>query len=597
MLERFKKIWTLLTIGENKGLYGLIVMIILMSLLDIVGIASIFPFLSVISNPEVIQTNSKLKWLYDNMGFTDDSHFFMALGMASFVILLASNSFRAMTMIALLRFTWLKHHIISTRLLSQYLYEPYVFFLNRNSSELTAYLISEVARVVSSTLIPFMQLMARVLLALLTLGLLMIVDPVVATMVLLLIGGGYAVIYMFCRKRLSRSGEELMEHSKKMYKSLNEAFGGIKDIKILGTEEKFIEGYSDPTKKIIRCYSSQFLISQFPRYAFEVLGFGGILLITICLIRVKNDYQQIIPLIGLYAFAAYRLLPALHQIFSDITSMRFGRATLDKIYHNYFNCSHGGEKKQLGPTQALPFLGKIEFQNVTFQYPKAQKSVLKNLSLIVKANTTVGFVGDTGAGKTTIIDVLLGLLRPQQGTITVDGTVLTTENLRGWQANIGYVPQNIYLCDDTITRNIAFGIRDDEIDHKAVERAARLANIHDFVTQELSHKYETEVGERGIRLSGGQKQRIGIARALYHDPLLLVFDEATSALDGITEDAILDSVHNLTHKKTIVFIAHRLSTVKECDVIYMLEQGKIFDQGTYEELLAGNQQFRKMAKA
>ena len=595
-MEKIKKIWTLLTIGENKGLYGLIVMIVLMSLLDIVGIASIFPFLSVISNPEVIQTNTKLKWIYDSMGFTDDSHFFMALGAASFVILLVGNGFRAMTMMMLLQFTWAKHHIISTRLLSQYLYEPYVFFLNRNSSELTAYLISEVARVVSSTLIPFMQLMARTLLTLLTLGLLLVMDPIVATLVLLVIGGGYAIIYVFSRKRLSRTGEELLKHSKKMYKSLNEAFGGIKDIKILRAEEKFIEDYSVPTKEIIKCYSSQFLIAQFPRYAFEVLGFGGILLITICLIRVKNDYQQIIPLIGVYAFAAYRLLPALHQIFSDITSIRFGRATLDNIYNNYFNCSHGGRERQSEPDQALPFSSKIEFQNITFQYPNVQKPVLENLGLIIKANTTVGFVGDTGAGKTTAIDVLLGLLWPQQGTIVVDDTVLAAENLRSWQANIGYVPQHIYLCDDTVARNIAFGIPDDEIDHQAIERAARLANIHDFVTKELPNEYATEVGERGIRLSGGQRQRIGIARALYHDPLLLVFDEATSALDGITEDTILDSVHNLAHKKTIVIIAHRLSTVKECDVIYMLERGRIVDQGTYEELLTNNQQFRKMAK-
>ena len=595
MLETLRKIVALLTIDGRGKLFWLIIAIIVMAVLDMIGVASIFPFLTVISNPEVIETNSKLKWIYESFGFSSKNIFFIALGITTFVILIINNILRAVVMLALLRFGWLKRYAISKQLFSQYLYGPYTFFLDRNSSELTTYLLTEVTRVVNGVLIPCLQILTRSILALVILALLFVIDPIVAMVVIGVIGGGYTTIYIFAKKRLSRTGKDLLKYSKRIFKVLNESFGGIKDIKLLGKEHVFIEQYADPTKRSIDCFCSQFLISQFPRYAFEVLAFGGILLITIYIVVVKRNYHQVIPLVGLYAFAAYRLMPALQQIFQEFTAIRFNLPALEVIYQDYVNCASETNEKQVGSEQRLPFLKNIEFRNLTFQYPKAQKPVIKNLNLIIKTNTTVGFVGGTGAGKTTVIDILLGLLRPQQGELIVDGVKLQEDNLRMWQKNIGYVSQHIYLCDDSISRNIAFGLKDNEINQEAVQRAAQLANIHDFVNNELPRGYETEVGERGTRLSGGQKQRIGIARALYSNPSLLVFDEATSALDGITEKAILEAIYSLTHKKTIVIIAHRITTVKECDTIYLLEKGKIIDRGTYQELLKSNQQFRRMA--
>jgi len=315
------------------------------------------------------------------------------------------------------------------------------------------------------------------------------------------------------------------------------------------------------------------------------------------MVIITKDYQQIVPLVGLYALAAYRLMPALQQIFQDLTSVRFSRCALDVIYNDFTQCAYK-QRESISPQtqQSLPFSKSIEFRKMTFQYSKAPKPIIEDFDLLINANTTIGLVGATGAGKTTIIDILLGLLTPRKGGIFVDGVKVTEENIRSWQKNLGYVPQHIYLCDDTVKRNIAFGVPDNEIDGQAVRGAAILANIHDFVEKELPQQYETLVGERGIRLSGGQRQRIGIARTLYHNPSVIVFDEATSALDGITEDTILEAIHHLAHKKTIVIIAHRLGTVKECDIIYLLEQGRIVDQGTYDQLLANNQQFRKMAK-
>ncbi len=596
MLDMLKKILSLLAVSERKKLYWLVAAIMVMSVVDMVGIASIFPFLSVISNPKIIETSSKLKMVYDKFGFTDKGAFLIALGGLTFVLLVISDVVRALVNIAILRVTWLKRQTISTRLLSQYLYSPYTFFLNRNSSQLVNYLVSEVAKVVSDVLIPCMQIFARSLLAILVLGLLFAVDYIVATVVVVVIGGGYTMIYMFTRKQLSHVGEKSIVHNQRMYKVLYEAFGGIKDVKLLGKEQAFIAQYSSSVKELVRCYSDRFLVAQFPRYAFEIIAFGGILFIITYLILIKKDYQQVIPLVGLYAFAAFRLMPTLQMIFQDFTSLKFARSALDRIHLDFFNCTVDHSQKAADIVGPLPFQHHIKFCNVTFQYPKAQKPVIQDLNLTIKINTTIGLVGSTGAGKTTLIDILLGLLRPVNGELTVDDVTLSEDNLRMWQKNIGYVPQHIYICDDTVKRNIAFGVPDNEIDGQAVLIAAKQANIHDFVEKELPQQYETEVGERGIRLSGGQRQRIGIARALYRNPSLIVFDEATSALDGITEDVILEAIHHLAHKKTIVIIAHRLSTVKECDCIYFLEQGRIVSQGTYQELLAGNPSFRKMAK-
>jgi ABC-type multidrug transport system fused ATPase/permease subunit len=311
---------------------------------------------------------------------------------------------------------------------------------------------------------------------------------------------------------------------------------------------------------------------------------------------MNNDFQQIIPTMGLYLLASYRLVPALQQIYQDMTMIKSTRPVLDAIYKDLVDCQTESHRTNTPRSAILQLKEYIEFCNVSFQYPKAKEPVIRDFNLTIRLNTTIGFVGTTGSGKTTTVDILLGLLNPLQGVLRVDGVEINKNNLPMWQANIGYVSQHIYLSDDTVARNIAFGVPDNEIDHQTIKQVARLANIHDFIANELPSGYETEVGERGVRLSGGQRQRIGIARALYYNPSVLVLDEATSALDGITEDTVLDAIHNLAHKKTIIIIAHRLSTVKECDMVYMMEQGRIVAQGTYQELIGTNQQFRDMAK-
>jgi len=596
MFDIYRKVLALLTPKERRKAYWLIAMIVVMAAFDIAGIISIFPFLNVVSNPEVIETNNKLKWVYDRLGFTSERDFMLALGGISFALLVVSNGFRIITTRALVRFSWMRQYTISRQLLTKYLTGPYSFFLNRNSSELTSYIIVGISQLASGMINPCMQLIARVLLALLILSLLIVVNPILIVMMFLVVGGAYSIIYLLMRKKMSVVGMEILDNSKKIQKTLNEAFGGIKDIKLLGKEHVFVKQYRVPAKKNVNCNTSRYVITQLPRYVIETIAFGGVFITLLYLIATKNNFQQIIPTIGLYLLASYRLVPALQQIYQEMVLIKSTCPILDAIYEDLMGCQTENHSTNIQPSAILQLKEHIEFCNVSFQYPEAKESVIRDFNLTIKLNTTIGFVGTTGSGKTTTVDILLGLLQPMQGVLRVDGAEINRNNLRMWQANIGYVPQHIYLSDDTVARNIAFGVPDNEIDHQTIKQVARHANIHDFIVNELPNGYKTEVGERGVRLSGGQRQRIGIARALYYNPSVLVLDEATSALDGITEDTVLDAIHNLAHKKTIIIIAHRLSTVKECDMVYMMEQGKIVAQGTYQELIRANQQFRDMAK-
>jgi ABC-type multidrug transport system fused ATPase/permease subunit len=310
------------------------------------------------------------------------------------------------------------------------------------------------------------------------------------------------------------------------------------------------------------------------------------------LIAQSGSFASALPTIALYAFAGYRLMPALQAIYSAVTQLRFAGPALDALHADLMSLQPAHPNFN---QEAITLKQAITLNQIQFRYPNAPQPALKKLSLTIPAKSTVGLVGATGSGKTTTVDLILGLLEAQQGTLDVDGQAITEHNRRSWQRAIGYVPQQIYLADDTVAANIAFGLDAKDIDQSAVERAARIANLHEFVINELPQQYQTSVGERGVRLSGGQRQRIGIARALYHSPQVLILDEATSALDNLTEQAVMEAVHNLGHEITIILIAHRLSTVKACDTIFLLEKGELKAQGTFDELTHANEKFRAMA--
>jgi ABC-type multidrug transport system fused ATPase/permease subunit len=317
------------------------------------------------------------------------------------------------------------------------------------------------------------------------------------------------------------------------------------------------------------------------------------MLLILLFLSKKGSFNDVIPIISLYVFAGYRLMPALHQIYSSISQLTFIGPSLDKICNEFKDLK---KFKLIKNQELLSFNKKITLKNIDYNYPNSSRRVLSDISLSILSKTTVGLVGTTGSGKTTVVDIILGLLEPQKGTLEVDEKVINKHNIRAWQRSIGYVPQHIYISDDTIATNIAFGVNPKDINQEAVEKASKIANLHEFVMNELPEKYHTSIGERGVRLSGGQRQRIGIARALYHEPKVLILDEATSALDNLTEKAVMDAIHNLGNNITIILIAHRLSTVKNCDTIFLLNKGQLVNKGTFDELIKDNDKFRESAK-
>ena len=600
-MDILKTFFDLLTPRERRNLSLLFCAVLVMAGLEVVSVGSIMPFLQVAADPASVHENAYLSWAYETVGFADTNAFLIALGLGALAALVASNAFIVLTTWALFRYVWGRNHSLSRRLLRSYLYRPYEYFLTRNSAELGKNILEEVKEVTGSMLLPALRGGAKGVVALFIIGFLFFVDPVVAGMVTGILGLAYAGVYYAVRDRLDRTGAERVEANTKRYQFVSEAFGGIKEVKLRGKEETFLDQYDDPSKHYARVQAHYRVIKRAPRYILEAVAFGGIILIAVYLIAVQDNIRQVIPMLGLYAFAGYRLMPALQQAFSGIASARFNVAALENIHEDLQKradaAPHVSTNGTADTTESpLALDDRLALEDVSFTYPGAEEPAIKDLSLEVPAHTTLGFVGKTGSGKTTTVDLILGLLRPQQGAISVDGTPLREGgSIRRWQQDIGYVPQQIYLADDTVARNIAFGVPDEEIDMDAVRDAAHRAHIHDFVAKELPSQWQTIVGERGVKLSGGQRQRIGIARALYHRPSVLVFDEATSALDQATEASVMEAVYALEGDHTMLMIAHRLSTVKRADNIIMLEGGRKVGEGIYKELSESHSKFRSMA--
>jgi ATP-binding cassette, subfamily B, bacterial PglK len=599
MRGTISKLREILTRREKIQVGALLFAIIVMAFSQALGVASVLPFIALVMDPEIVFENRWLLMTYDYFNFTSLNRFIIFTGVAMFTIIVFSNGVSAFATWLKLRFAWMNNHRLSRRLLEKYLAMPYAFFLNQNSAELSNNVLSEVNHLTSDYLIPLLSIVTRSLVAIFILGMLLWVDVIISIVVLVFLGGAYGIIFFKIKKNLKTRGAERLKANQMRYKTVNEAFGGIKEIKVMNREPFFLKRYSVESFKHARYMSWNAVIGQIPHFVLEAIAFGGIIIFVLVLLISREDARQVIPLTSLFAFAGYRLMPAFQEIFTSYTKMQFNLSVLERIYRDIMV----GEEVKMAffkvdqkLPKALPFKSEIKLDKVTFYYPQTEIPVIADINLTIKYNSSVAFVGPTGAGKTTLVDILLGLLVPREGKMLVDKQPVTEDNLKNWQRNLGYVPQSIYLSDDTIIRNIAFGVPDDLIDREAVEKASRVASIHEFIADELPSGYETIVGERGIRLSGGQRQRIGIARALYHDPKVLIFDEATSALDGITEDAVLSAMENASRLKTLIIIAHRLSTVKDCEVVYMIDKGKIVDSGTYDELIVGNNQFKAMAR-
>lgn len=593
-MKSIKKIINILDYKEKRHMLFLLVMNIFVAFLDMIGVASIMPFMAVLANPDLIETNSLLKAAYEKLDFKDPQQFLFALGILVFVLLLVSLAFKAVTTYLQLRFALLREYSIGKRLLECYLYQPYSWFLSRNSAEVGKNILSEVGSVIHEGIMPMMTLMAHSAVSIALITLLIIIDSQLAIIVGLTLIGAYLVIFKATRGLLARIGRDRFRANTERFAAVSEAFGAHKELKVGGLEQVYIRRFSEPAQNYARYLATAQIITQLPRFALEAIAFGGLLLVILYLMAQSGSFANALPIISLYAFAGYRLMPALQQIYGAVSQLRFAGPAIDAVHADLLSLPPAKPNSN----QDLIKINKyIILKNVQYTYPGASEPALKNVSLTIPAKKTVGFVGITGSGKSTMIDLILGLLEPEKGSLEVDNKVITRNNKLAWQSSIGYVPQQIYLADASVASNIAFGVNAEDIDFSAVERAAKIAKLHDFVVKELPKQYQTTVGERGVRLSGGQRQRIGIARALYHNPKVLIMDEATSALDNITEQSVMDAIQNLAKEVTIILIAHRLSTVKACDTIFFLDQGMLKAQGTYTELSCTNERFKEMTQS
>ena len=583
-MQTLKKLLFLFIPYESKQVSFLIMMIVIISVLEMVGVASILPFVAVLMNPNVIETNNFLNYIFklsDIIGVKNNQEFIFVLGALIFLLLIISLTLKAFVNYVQLKFIKRCEYNIGKRLLEGYLNQPYSWFLLHNSSNLGKNILSEVDTVISLGISPLIELISKGSIAIALIILLVLVDPKIAFIVGLSLTLSYAIVFYFVRNHLSRTGKERFEKNRSLFSAVSEAFGATKEIKIGGLEKVYINYFMEFSKNIKKNDISSMMISSLPRFFFEAIAFGGILLIILFSMDQKNSFNTILPIISLYIFAGYRLMPTLQQIYAAFTNIAYVGSSLNKLHEHLQNYKPLDENQK---HSVLSFGKTIKLKNIHYNYPNTSQTILKNVSLTISAKTTVGLIGTTGSGKTTTVDIISGLLEAQKGTLEIDGKVITKINLRSWQRSIGYVPQHIYLSHNTLAANIAFGVQPRDINQEKVEQTAKIASLHEFIINELPKKYQTVIGERGVRLSGGQRQRIGIARALYHNPKVLILDEATNALDYLTEKEIMENINNINKGITVILITHRLTTVKNCDKIFLLSKGKLIAKGKFKDI-------------
>lgn len=563
------------------------------SILDMIGVASILPFMAILTNPTIIETNAYLNYVFYELktfGVNSEKDFLFVIGIFVFLLLIFSLALKAFTSYLQVKFVQMHEYEISRRLMKIYLYQPYHWFLSQNSAQLGRNILSEVSAVVGGGLRPLVEVLAKGSITILLIILLIFVNPKITIIISLSLIVIYFAIFSSIQKYLKVIGKKRLDNNLLRFKIINEAFSAVKELKLRSSENIYIKNFSKHAKTYGKTQAMASAISLLPRYILEGVAFGGILLLILYLMSQSGSVNKSLPLLSLYVFAGYRLLPALQQLYSAFSQLTFIGPSLDKLIEDFRELQLIGYLKN---EEKLSFKKSITLNNVNYNYPNSTRATVKDINLSILSKTTVGFVGVTGSGKTTIIDIILGLLNSKSGNLKVDGKIITEQNLRSWQNIIGYVPQHIFLADDTIAANIAFGDETENFNLESIKKSAKIANLHDFVENELPQKYQTIIGERGIRLSGGQRQRIGIARSLYHDPKVLILDEATSALDNQTEKAVMDAINSLNKEITIILIAHRLNTVKKCDKIFLIDKGNLIKEGTFDEIVEIDDEFFK----
>ncbi|MHB1585969.1 MAG: ABC transporter ATP-binding protein [Acidiferrobacteraceae bacterium] len=589
-----RKILSLFDARQRREAVVILFVMLVISALEAIGIGAIIPLMTALVEPAKIQQITWLHRLYLWAAPSSYNAFVVYLSLSLLALVLAKNLIIGLSYRRQYRFVFAIQNTLSNRLLSAYLGAPYQYFLGRNTAELLKNIQGEIPAFVSSVLIPALMLLSESVITVAVLGLLLVINAPLTLLIGTFLGLSLAAIFFLTRRRTDHFGKQRRDALSASFTLATKALSAVKDIKVLGREGVLAAEYHVANRRYSDAMAYQATIAAMPRLAIEVLAFIALISILMYTIVLHTAVVGALPLMALFAMAAIRLIPSFNRIFMSVLQLRYYTHTVNTIHNAFAEVGAVSGDTPLRGACPLVFADTIELRHITYTYPGAATAALKDVSLTISKGRAVGLVGPSGSGKTTLVDILLGLLEDHGGEIRIDGQVIDRANVGEWRSHVGYVPQQIYLADDTVAANIAFGIAPDRIDFDAVARAAEIASLSAFI-DDLPEGLRTEIGERGVRLSGGQRQRIGIARALYHDPEVLIMDEATSALDGLTEYEITSDIERLSASKTLIVIAHRLTTVERCDVLYLLERGRITASGTYAQLVHSHPYFFKLA--
>ncbi len=578
----FARLWRHIAPRRRKQLILLGIVMVITSFAEVASIGAVLPFLGVLMAPEVVFRHSLAQPFVSMLGVTEPIQLLRPLTIIFILMALLSATMRVLLLWAQTRFGFAIGADFGIEVYKKTLYQPYSVHVARNSSEVIAGISIKVHSVVGAAVLPLLTIMSSGMILIAILFALVAIDPLVAMAALCGVGVPYGLIMFATKKRLTYNGERISFASNQVIKTLQEGLGGIRDVLIDGSQATYCKVYRDADLSLRRSQANVQIIGGAPRFLIEFLGMALIAVLAYGLSGRDGGIGSAIPILGALAVGAQRLLPVLQQLYNSWVGIRGGQASLrdvldllDQPMPDYADA----------PLPApMPFSASIQLSGIGFRYSSIAPWVIQDVDLVIPKGCRIGLIGATGSGKSTLLDLIMGLLQPTQGGLAIDGLPVTGSNYRAWQAHIAHVPQAIFLADATIAENIAFGVAPENIDIARVKRAASQAQIAATIDS-WGNKYNTSVGERGVRLSGGQRQRIGIARALYKQADVIVFDEATSALDSDTETAVMEAIDYLDKSITILIVAHRLTTLKSCDLIVKLAGGRILHTGSYEEMI------------
>jgi ABC-type multidrug transport system fused ATPase/permease subunit len=587
------KLWHHIGPRRRRQVMLIVALMFVAALAEVASLGSVLPFVGILAAPELFWKHPLLAQAAHSVGIFKSDELVLPLTIAFVAAALIAGAIRVLLLWVGTRFTFAAGADLSMQVYRRTLYQPYSVHLARSSSEVISGIANKIGGAVLGILFPALMLVSSVVLVLALMIALVVINPSVAMVASLGFGGGYLLITWLSRRRLDRNSRHIAREQTQLIKALQEGLGGIRDVLLDGTQVVYCDIYGRADQSLRRAIGENVFIGQSPRFAIEALGMVLIAALAYGLSRQPGGVSTALPVLAALAVGAQRLLPALQQAFASWAAIAGSRASLSDTL-DLLDQPLPPEASEPAP-KPLPFRDSIRFDSVCFRYKEDGPWVLDGFDLTIRKGQRVGFVGITGSGKSTTLDLLMGLLTPCKGRLLVDEEPITGPRVRAWQRTIAHVPQSIYLSDSTLTENIAFGVSQDNIDPERVRNAAHQAQIADFI-ESRPEGYDAFVGERGIRLSGGQRQRIGIARALYKQASVLILDEATSALDNATERSVMDSIDGFDRDLTVLIIAHRLSTIKRCDTIVELAQGRVKAQGPYDQLIERSSTFRKMAQ-